>query len=190
VSEPNRSAVLTETSAEIARSFDIEHVVIDDFRSNMKIYPPLAKFRRNQAITLRCDPYQSYDCQEDASDDQWLSRGPLFHPDLFLEIGWYYIKPPLQFSMYYPAWTSIGQLVRHFGGSRTKPSPFTRIVISPYLGQDGDDHRWCFGKNPPQVDASSGRPKIEFKSDCSCGNGDSSGCKRFASSAVFIVLFR
>ena len=182
MSELGRYTVMIEKKTETIHSFDIKHVVIDDFRSYAKVYPPLDKFRRNQAITLRCDPFRLYNCRDQAPVDERLLGGPLFHPDLFLEIGWHRYNLFDQISTRHRAWMSIGKLVEHFSGHIASSSPFTRIIISPYLGQDGNDHRCCFGRNPPQVEAPPTRPKIDFQSDCSCGDGDSSGCEQLASS--------
>ena len=52
-----------------------------------------------------------------------------------------------------------------------------KIIIQPYLGQDGVDHDWCFAEPMESVETPAGYPNIEFQSSCQCGYGTTSGCE-------------
>jgi hypothetical protein len=101
-----------------------------------------------------------------------LSLGQREQSRLFLQIGWKDMEERrLYSSKNTRAKKVVFDILLEYGIFRTD------ITISPYLGRDGNDHSCCFGKAPPP---SSCGPlaHITFQSDCACGHGDVTKCKR------------
>jgi hypothetical protein len=162
--------------------FSIEHLLIDGYvlhrmprgPAGQRIHIPLVG--QHKSITLRCQPVEG-------SRASNLVKMPLHIPhgnpsNFLLEIGWKnrWEKRLGAWDEAAHAWGLISAIVRTYGRAW---NVFNHFVISPYLGEDGNDHSFCFGEAPPSPDLSSpALPRIEFRSDCSCGNGDITKCKQ------------
>jgi hypothetical protein len=50
-----------------------------------------------------------------------------------------------------------------------------QITISPHV--EGGNHVYCFPQSLPDIEPSERFPGIAFRTDCTCGHGDTTGCE-------------
>jgi hypothetical protein len=50
-----------------------------------------------------------------------------------------------------------------------------QITISPHV--EGGNHVYCFPQSLPDIELSERFPAIAFRTDCTCGHGDTTGCE-------------
>jgi hypothetical protein len=136
-------------------------------------------------MTLRCMPtYTRFqpDSVRHSVPKLPLSLGQRERSRLFLQIGWKDMEEKrLYSSKNTRAWKVVFEILMEHGRFRTD------ITISPYLGNDGDDHSCCFGKVPPPSICGP-LPRITFQSDCTCRHGDVTKCKRNLKRCLFRYL--
>jgi hypothetical protein len=131
----------------------------------------------HQTITLRYCADQDFG-KAFLSVERFLEAlAPSSKPRFVLEVGWpdgqpYKRQGGCKAFRIVPGFI----LVQVFGG---EGFACDRIIVTPYMGKDGGDHTRCFGADTATLYGSPpGIPDVEFRSTCTCGNGDSTGCKQ------------